>query len=346
MTTPNTDNPRVVTPGIETQSEENKLPPPGIYVGLDWIRCNGPEALHYNLIQWFTELCNTDGKEAGRAKWFKRGLVWNPGIMLSWGHSNKICQVDIQGQRLRLLSGQGRIDMLDHFIGLGMKPTRLDGALDLFGHDHSICVNAEESCQRGELCLLRRYSPNNEFDANGTPIRRLLKLGARSSAVCGRIYDKGLEQNAAPLGEWERLEIEWKKDRVLQVAHRLLNAGSNWPDELTGMILGALDFRKRNGRSEMDRRPRAAWWAYLLRLQPASRLSPAAQEQSFEKWLMWFQSSVGPRLIQLAAQIAEDPHTVVTALLDGCAANLEPDLVTAGFTEWLQIQKSIRDKQN
>lgn len=342
MTTP-TENPRVVTPGIETQPDQNQLPPPGIYVGLDWIRCTGPETLHHGLIKWLDEFCETDAKETGKAKWFKRGLVWEPGVMVSWGHRSRVCQVDFQGGRLKLLSGQSRVDLIRKMVDLGMKPTRLDGALDLIEQDCRVCEHAEASCNRGELCLLRRYSPNNEFNDGGTVLRRLLKLGARDSPVCVRIYDKGLEQKAALVGVWERIETEWKKDRAPQVARRLLNAGDGWTTTLTGLILGSIDFRENNGRSEIERRPQIQWWADLIGSSKTARVAPIAQERSFQNWWDWWRSSVAPRLLQFQHESGASLDAILAMLMHGCTEKARRDLVTAGFLDAFHNWRSVTD---
>ena len=338
MTTP-TDNPRVVTPGIETQPDQIQPPPPGVYVGLDWIRCTGPECLRDQLNELMCELCSGEGKELGKAKWFKHGLVWEPGVMLSWGHRSDICQVDFQGSRLKLLNGESRVDLLRQMIELGMKATRIDGALDLIGQQLGICVQAERSCDQGELCILRRYSPNNEFGSGGKTLRRLLKLGSRDSPVCARIYDKGLEQKVSGEGYWERLEIEWKKDRASQVAASLCEAGTDTSELLAGLILGSIDFRAHNGRSEIKRRPRSTWWHDLIGSTEIVQTSSSSDEHSFHRWHSWFRSSVAPRLLQFSQTTRDDPREVLAWLCEGCLPKSETDLVLEGFAS--QFRKAV-----
>jgi hypothetical protein len=255
--------------------------------------------------------------EAHGAKWFRGGFVWDPGVLLSWGHKNHICQVDVQGQRLKLMDGAKRIGLLRTLLDRGLKPTRLDGAIDFIDQGLNICENATGSCNRGELCILRKFSPNDEFTAQGVPMRRLLKLGSRSSPVCGRIYDKGVEQNVGPLGWWERIEIEWKQDRANQVARQLLNPSNVWAERLTALVLGAVEFRIVNGRPELSRRPLADWWASLLNAHQTARVAPAQEDQSFKRWLGWFRESVGPRLLELAATVSAPLPVVVAWLIRG-----------------------------
>lgn len=228
--------------------------------------------------------------------------------------------VDVQGSRLRLMSGDQGMALLRRLY-LGMKPTRLDGAIDFVGQSLNLCSNAEASCERGELCLIRRFSPNNEYRSNNIPTRLLLKLGARDSAVCGRIYDKGLEQGIPVRGLWERLEIEWKDDRAGTVGRELYDAGDAWHAKLVELVLGAIDFREQNGRPELARRPRAAWWANLLNGHSTATTRPAMEAKTFEKWYAGFVQSYGRRLLEMAEAVEQPVGEVVAFLLNGVKAS-------------------------
>jgi hypothetical protein len=57
----------------------------------------------------------------------------------------------------------------------------------------------------------------------------LLKLGKRASAICARIYNKGLEQAVAGPSLWERIEVEFKDDRAPQAALGFVKAKQDWP---------------------------------------------------------------------------------------------------------------------
>ena len=348
MTSPET-NPRSVTPGIETHVrveldegmfQSSKLPPPGTYVGLDWIRCTGPEVLRSSVENLIHERVGGDPKPANGAKWFKVGVVWESGVLLSWEHRNEICQVDIQGQCLRLMDGTARVDLLGSLLALGMKLTRVDGALDFVGQELDICEDATASCRRGELCILRKYSPNDEFTSQGVPTRRLLKLGSRGSPVCGRIYDKGLEQGLAPAGHYERLEIEWKQDRAPQVGEALLKSGEAWSEVLVALILGSIEFRKENGRSELERRPIAGWWARLTAGHKAVRIAPSQEDESFERWNQWARVAMWPRVLELAAAVHATVPEVVTQLVRGVQAGRNGGRIVRQFETIYQNSKA------
>ena len=335
--TPGIENQEHVKPGTGTQQDDGPdMPPPGVYVGLDWIRLTGDEGM-LREIEALLEACFGVNSESNHgAKWFKRGLVWEPGVLLSSEHQNKICQVDIQGSRLRLMEGDFRVELLRRLMEKGLRVTRIDGALDLVDQRLSVCENAETSCRKHELCHLRRYSPNNEYKADGEPTRLMLKLGARTSPVCARIYDKGLEQGVALRGRWERIEIEWKEDRAATVGQELYYANDEWASRLVSLVLGALDFRERNGRTELTRRPQAAWWKRVVAGRDTAQVAPKQDDQSFERWCEWFRTACGPRLLELADSVNEPVAKVVRWLLEGvpCGERGGPivDQFQAAFT--------------
>ena len=306
--------PRSVTPGLETQEGENGLPEPGIEVGLDWIRCTGPEPLRFELVDFIETMTGEECRGSNGAKWYKQGLVWEPGIRLSWGHRSEICQVDFSGERLRMINGDMRVDLLRDLLARRLKVTRLDCAIDFIGQRLMLYRSARRSCRKGELCILRTFDVQEGFDVGQQPKRLQLTLGSRESSVCGRIYDKGLEQGVALPGEWERLEIEFKKARAHTAAVMLLDSCQPWTRELAAMILSAVDFREENGRSELSRRPHVLWWETLVKSKPVIRVPGAKRNESFEAWLRWFRSAAGPRVLEMA-EAAGAPLGVVMEFL-------------------------------
>lgn len=323
--------PRSVTPGIENHEWGPRLPEPGVYVGVDWIRCTGPEALRPVVDDLLIAEFGEQTKTCRGAQWFKHGTIWEPGVMLSWGHRADICQVDVQGQRLRLLGGSARVALLRRLIDLGLKPTRIDGAMDWMGQEVGVCRDAKASCMRGELCIVRKYRLDDEYTAGGVPTRRQVSLGRRDSPVCARIYDKGLEQGVAPPGWWERLEIEWKANRAMAVCAVLCERGREWMRDLVSLVFGAVDFREVCGRSELARRPRAAWWASLIGGSAPTRPSPTQRDASFERWCLWLRSACGPRLLELARAVDAPPSRVLDWLLAGVEPGSDGGPVVDGF---------------
>lgn len=208
--------------------------------------------------------------------------------------------IDVRGERLSTMTAEEGLSLASALTGVGMKPARVDLALDFIQQDVRLYEQALASCERGELCQLRTFNPNGKKRSNRFEVRRHLALGERGSAVCARIYDKGLEQGHPLSGWWERIEAEFKEDRAPVALHDLLAAGTRWPDVLAGLVVGAFDFRGENGRGEMERRPRVRWWADLLAGLEPRPTKPAPAPKTFEKWVNALRQSYGGRIVQLA----------------------------------------------
>lgn len=311
--------PRSVTPGIESHPEHPVMPVHGVYVGLDWFRFTGPEDVHRVEVEGLLqEVARTKPERSKGAAYFSEGQVWKPGLLMSWGHRSRICQVDIQGGRLRLMPGDHRIDLFRSLVDLGMKPTRIDACIDFVGQGHELYANARASCERDELCKLRSYGDNSRRTVGQRPDRLHLNLGRRDSPVCGRIYDKGLEAKVTETaGRWERLEIEWKGDRVQEVARRVYDSGKAWSAMLTSLVFGAVDFREVSGQTKLNRRPRCEWWERVLARHAEVATSPASKSPDLERWCSSFQTSYGRRLLEMAASVKRPVGEVVSWLLHG-----------------------------
>lgn len=328
--------PRFVTPGIETQNLPNQVPEPGISCRPDWIRLVGPESQ----TNWLLKRLRTaygDFIPHNGAKYFRAGALWHPGILLSWGHKSDIVMIDLQGSRLACTPVDEFMQLTSDILMHGFHCTRIDLAVDHVGMGLGLHKLALASCKAGELCKLRTYADDSEFKVDGTPQRYLLKLGKRDSPVCIRFYDKGLEIKTMSPGQWERLEVEFKNDRAHVVCISLAQAGEQLCDQLWRYVIGALDFRVVNGRTELNRRPRALWWSQYVGQSHPLETIPIRKNSSFATWCDWFQSAVAPRLIQFANILEVEPHELFRDIIvDICAA----DTITPAVLEVANMMES------
>ncbi len=326
--------PRSVTPGIENHSEHTQLPPPGVYVGLDWLRFTGFEDLYRDRLQHLLqEFAGTTPDRNKGAAYFTDGMLWKPGILMSWGHRSKVCQVDIQGGRLRLMNGDERAELFRAIGRMGMKPTRIDGCIDFVDQGQELYVNARASCERDELCRLRSYGDNSRRTVGQRPDRLHLNLGRRDSPVCGRIYDKGLEtKTTETAGRWERLEIEWKGDRVQEVGRQLYGADAEWAAMLTALVFGAVDFREVTGQTKLDRRPRCQWWEGVVARHDEVVTSPASKSPDLARWIEAFRVTYGRRIMEFAAAVRRPSEEVFEWLVYGLQPSDNGGLLVKEFT--------------
>jgi len=313
-------HPRFVLPGIENQNRPEQVPEPGVWCRPDWIRLTGPELMtkevHRLLRQCFG---HPTGVNRG-AQYFTEGTEWHPGVLLSQGHSSKIVMVDLQGKRLATMKPLDALELTRKILMMGFRCTRIDLAVDHVMQGLDLYENALTSCKAKELCIMRTYEPDEAFKVDGTPIKKLLKLGQRESEVCARIYDKGLETKLLPVGLWERAEVEIKHDRANEVCMALVVAGDEYNKLLWEYVIGSVDFRECNGRSERTRRPRSSWWAEYIGQSKPKRIKPVPKESSLDQWCEWFRTAAARRLLQLSAVLDIAPHDLFAHLIKG----LEP----------------------
>ncbi|MBO6740430.1 MAG: replication initiation factor domain-containing protein [Phycisphaerales bacterium] len=289
----------------------------------DWIRLIGLESQ----VPWLMDRLRADYGECvphSGAKFFRAGALWHPGILVSWGHKSEIAMIDLQGSRLACTPVEEFMQLSFELLKRGFRCTRIDLAVDHVDLGIDLHKHALASCKAGELCKLRTYSDDSEFKADGTPLRYLLKLGKRTSPICARIYDKGLETKTLPAGQWERFEVEFKDDRANEVCMALADAGDKLHELLWGYVIGAVEFRVANGRSEFARRPFTKWWERYIGQTTPLRCPPQPSRSGYIQWKEWFRESAGRRLIQLANIFECRPSELFYELIDG----LEP-----AFTE-------------
>lgn len=315
-------HPRSVTPGIENQpAPENstQVPPAGMSSRPDWIRLVGLESQLTWLMNRLRKAYGECVPHSG-AKFFRTGALWHPGILVSWGHKSEIVMIDLQGSRLACTPVEEFMRLTYEIQLRGFRCTRIDLAVDHVDLGIDLHHHALTSCKAGELCKLRTYSDDSEFKADGTPLRYLLKLGKRTSPICARIYDKGLETKTLPAGQWERLEVEFKDDRANEVCMALNNAGDKLQELLWGYVIGAVEFRIVNGRSELARRPFVEWWERYVGQSSPIPCHPCPKPSSFDTWWEWARTSFGARFLQFAKILEVSPESLLIALIEG----LEP----------------------
>jgi len=326
---------RVVIPGIESQPDREedmrRAPDPGVYCGLDWIRLTGSEHARHRIRQTLCRWFGEQTRATHGAMYFKAGEEWEPGVQLSWDHKDDVVMVDVRGERLRMMEADDAVQLLFDIASHGCKATRLDVAIDYVGQDVRLYHRALESCEAGELCRLRSYEPAYAKNVAGIVEKRLLKLGKRESAVCVRIYDKGLEQKVLPEGCWERYEVEFKGDHATQLLHALAQSREAWLPLAASYAAGACDFRERNGRRELARRPRVKWWDQMVSSLNPSRTKPQAKGRTFERWRAGFRNSYAPRILQMSGEVGVTAGELVRWLTEGVTPDSRDDLVLKEF---------------
>jgi hypothetical protein len=295
---------------------------PSNAAGVDWIRCVGPVEL---ASQVGTRLSLEFGQpEPIPGRWrYDRGERYPEAVDLLWHDGTGIkppspdawtvC-VDISGGALGLLGGNVAIELLRWFLlDLGMHATRIDAAVDFIDEGRNVVECAERSCMDGELCGARVWEPKCKV-RDGEVIARGINIGTRGGNGSGRylrIYDKGLETQTRPPGEWERWEVEFTGKVGAEAGKRIAEADR--PAEVIAAVaLGAVEFRENNGRSELDRRPLAQWYADLIDGVRPERLALERQATTLESWAAWMIASVMPTVQDAARATGQSTADVLS----------------------------------
>lgn len=316
--------PRSVTPGIENQPDpeiDPQIPPAGMSSRPDWIRLVGPESQLSWLMNHLQDAYGEWVPHSG-GQYYSAGAHWNVGVLVSWTHKDGRIMIDLQGRFLACTPTDEYMALTIEVLRRGFHCTRIDFAVDHVGMGLDLYKNAMASCEAGELCKLRSYSPTPMFKANCTPTAKLLYLGKRSSGVCARIYDKGLQTRTLQAGEWERFEVEFKKDRAVQVCMALVEAFDQrrMHELIWGYVIGAVEFREVTGRSELARRPYVKWWERYIGQSTPIPCPPCPKPSSFETWWQWARKSFAARFLQFAQILDVSPESLMSALFE----NLDP----------------------
>ena len=307
--------PRTVTPGLKNQSALVGLPEPGVYCRPDWVRLVGPECMANWLYRFLSRKFGPADTNTQGAAFFEKGRFWHLGIQMSEGHSAGVVMIDLQGKFFASLDTAESMAVVDKIFAHGFHATRIDLAVDWVGQYIKLYDHALASCEASELCKTKTYQVGSEYTTEQVAKKLLLYLGKRSSGMCARIYDKGLETGLASQGWWERFEVEFKEDRAQTVALALMKEPDRWQEVLWERLVGAIDFRIKNGRSELNRRPQSKWWAELIGNTEPMPTPPMNQDSDYLKWRGWFRDSVGPRFLQIAAIFDLDPPLFLAELL-------------------------------
>lgn len=235
--------------------------------------------------------------------------------------------VEIPGSALGCLEGEERIELLRDLARWGMKCTRIDVAVDLVAHSDGqveLVEAVHDACTRGELVGARRWRPVIEYAGNritGASVY-LGKRGSQGSGRMVRCYDKGLETGAVA-NTWHRWEAEFSGDVAAQVG-QVLAERVEWVEPAVCVALGAVDFRVNTGVRDSCRRPRAEWWASVVRhfqgivggrSFPPFRIKARRKASNLRSWREHQRRAVLPTLLAMAREGDCSPFDIVAHLL-------------------------------
>lgn len=248
---------------------------------------------------------------------------------------------------LREIGHDRALQLLVQLLRLGWRATRLDVALDFLDRTGADLIEAMYAgCEAGQLCGARTHQRIYEVGQQG-PTGHALNIGKRGKHGSGRylrVYDKGLEQRTAELGEWVRAEVELSDACAADAAVAIAEADDP-RSVMLGLVLGCVDFREVTGSARLADRPRAQWWADVV--QGVDLLRPVAvrARTTVEGYMRWIRTAVAPKVATIAACTGLTVANVVGAMageVRASAEHLNDPVVRSVLTEFGMSVESAR----
>jgi len=269
----------------------------GLVVSVDWLAVTFPENVDHVLMVVSLALgCDVgDWVELDHGSYgYRQGMVGPGGARVWWdAPGREDIHVSLPGQACGIAGALQLRNYLQHVMVVGGKATRIDLALDDYCRivapgDVLVALQGPDRVTHAQQYLIQQGGRVGSCDLTGATVY----LGAPSSRQRLRVYDKGLESG----GEMDciRWELESRKEAaetlVADLAHR------EWGHVAVGRLVGFVDFREAAAHSEVEKRPRLAWFAELVALAgKASAYLPKAP-RTVEQVVQWLSWAVGPTL--------------------------------------------------
>lgn len=336
--------PAATTPGQLTEGVKCSSGPVGRVLGLDWITMSGPEGRRDDaeriLSRYFGPVIETT-----RGQYFCQTCFrFEGGAQLHFGHKDGVCVVALGGAALSTLEAGKRIDVMREVLELlGFRVTRLDIAQDYFHCGLGLVAMVEGSCERGEVVGCPVFDvrrPRRGDRLNGYSVT----VGKKGSEGSGRqvcVYDKGLEQKERgeglfwKLGEWERWETRLFDERANEAALAIVGAGPSWHPVAKGYMLGAIEFREKNGHRKRAERPMVAWWSKFCEFTRLCSTSAVKRLKTLSGKVTWFRKQVAPGLAAMADAAGMTMGTVLETFAGDVRAGPRASLLRRQFREWI-----------
>lgn len=280
-------------------------------IGLDYFRFTVPAELAAGLCSdELLELLGLDDlpllvepRRGGMLGWRCSASIGGGGV-LAWGGQGDTATLDLPAGALGYLAALG-LDVWGWLLfldDLGVRPTRVDVAFDDFeGLLTPGRIRAAYDAG-GLVTRARDIDGHASWSGRGWTCY----VGARSSEVMVRFYDKSAEQKLPESVHWMRSEIELKGKK----AARFFQAwrGSCWAASFAlGCLRDSVDFRIVDASdSNKSRWALCDWWASFVGSVERCRVLVGAVTRTIENVAGWLHGSVAGALAAFHAVYGAD----------------------------------------
>lgn len=317
---------------------------------LHWLRVTHPIADRQRLRSHLVKLFGLPDECKGGRYFYDNRERFSNGIEIWWGmrtsqtddtdddSRDRVC-VDVPGSALEALDFDQLTD-LACFLVLGGRVTRMDLAADAYHSERVGLVDAAlESCMNNELCQAKRWKPHLDFEGN-KPAARGVCIGLRGNLGSGRyvrVYDKGLETESLPAGQWERYEVEFADECATEAAIDIFDGRRDWEWRAWARINGAISFREDTAGAcgNISRRPFTPWWQRWLDGSIPESTVPQRIPTRLFRHATWLIKAALPTVATLAQQTGISITEAINKLCgDNIAPKQDPRSIRVMIAEW------------
>lgn len=202
---------------------------------------------------------------------------WTCGLRISWTADFERGHIQLTGTALRYLELTQTMGMLMRICALGVKPTRIDCALDDYDRELTIDWHLNQIL-KDRLCYFRKVADIGNSMTGQRETIMFGRRGASGSGVYVRVYDKNIESE----GEINaiRYEAEFSGNKVERVFGHLLDSpvtsNESISETIAGLVLGSIDYRHKEPKRSISRCERVAEWESFLNCRVTVRVKPQA----------------------------------------------------------------------
>lgn len=240
----------------------------GKHVKLDWFQGtfsrNCHDELRRTLLRYFPDPhVKTDAKPVMSYHMAER---WSHGILISTTADYARSHVSLSATALGWLDITEQRLLLRELDLLGIKPTRIDLALDDYDRELSLEWHSNQISLENTLCYFRSAKVVRNLMTAEDETVYLGRRGSSGSGLFFRIYDKNIESK----GEVNaiRYEAEFTSGKAATVFGILLECAvtdeESYEDTIAGLVLGCLDYRRKRSKNSLNKCSRVPEWEAFL----------------------------------------------------------------------------------
>ena len=250
----------------------------------------------------------TQTNSNARTLQYRKHISWDqhPGVFLHRDPCHekgpKVFTVVVPGGPLTELEPHQRYSLTNQLLSVALlrNVPRLDLAVDVRCETGvGLIKDLRQSMKRDEIGRIKSFADHITYGRRGLITGHTFSMGKRGAVGSGRyirVYDKGLETQTLPRGQWERFEVEFTDETAKLVAEEL-RTSKDFERTAFDLVCGSLTVYKRPpGKSfEVARsrlKPSPYWKAFCAGSTPMFK-RPEQQIRSLERTVHHLRTNSG-----------------------------------------------------